>query len=120
MFPFRSRRPSSRPVVVLTGASSGIGRATALAFAGQGAQLVLAARGREALEQVAAECELAGARAIAVPTDVTDIKAVRGLAGAAVERFGGIDVWINNVGTGAVGAFDSTPMEAHRRVIESN
>lgn len=109
-----------RPVVVLTGASSGIGRATALAFAAEGAHLVLAARGKEALDAVAEECQRAGARAIAVPTDVTDIKAVRALASAAVERFGGIDVWINNVGTGAVGAFDSTPMATHRRVIETN
>jgi NAD(P)-dependent dehydrogenase (short-subunit alcohol dehydrogenase family) len=115
----RSTLPPS-PVVVITGASSGMGRATALAFAQQRARLVLAARGVEALERVVAQCARMGAQAIAVPTDVTDAKAVRALAGAALRRFGGIDVWINNVGVGAVGRFEATPMEAHRRVVEAN
>lgn len=107
-------------VTLVTGASSGIGRATALAFAQRRARLVLAARGVQALERVAAQCARLGAQAIAVPTDVTDPKAVRALAGAALRRFGGIDVWINNVGVGAVGRFEATPMEAHRRVLETN
>jgi short-subunit dehydrogenase len=115
-----STTPDSSPVVVLTGASSGIGRATALAFAREGARLVLAARGAEALDQVAAECERAGAQAIAVPTDVSDEQAVRRLADTAIQRCGRIDVWINNVGVGAVGAFDATPIEAHQRVIQTN
>ncbi len=108
------------PVVVVTGASSGIGRATAVAYAQDGARLVLAARSREPLQYVAAQCQKVGAQALVVPTDVTDAEAVAALAGAAVEAFGRIDVWINNVGTGAVGAFDSVPITAHRRVIESN
>ena len=112
--------PAFSPVVVLTGASSGIGRATAMAFAREGARLVLAARGLEALDRVAAECENAGAQALAVPTDVTDADALRRLASAAIERFGHIDVWINNVGVGAVGAFDTTPVEAHQRIVECN
>ena len=107
-------------VVVLTGASSGIGRATALAFAREGAHLLLAARGREALDRVAAECKSAGAQALVVAGDVTDADTMRYLASTAIERFGHIDVWINNAGTGAVGAFDATPIEAHQRVIESN
>jgi short-subunit dehydrogenase len=111
---------SSFPVVVITGASSGIGRATALAFARQRARLVLAARNAEALELVAAQCSRLGAQTLVVPTDVADAKAVRALAAAALRRFGGIDVWVNNVGVGAVGRFEATPMEAHRRIIESN
>ena len=108
------------PVVVLTGASSGIGHATALAFACQGAKLVLAARGAEALDKVAAECRLLDAEALAVPTDVTDASAMRALADAAIGRYGRIDVWINNVGIGAVGAFDATPIEAHQQIIAAN
>lgn len=115
---FLNSTPS--PVVVLTGASSGIGHAAALAFARQGAQLVLAARGAEALDKVAAECRLLDADALAVPTDVTDADAMRALANAAIGRYGRIDVWINNVGIGAVGAFDATPIEAHQQIIAAN
>ena len=107
-------------VVVLTGASSGIGRATAHALAQHGASIVLAARDRAALDAVAAECAQYGVDTLVVPTDVTDADAVRALADAAIARFGHIDAWINNVGIGAVGLFDATPMQAHRRVIESN
>ena len=112
--------PSPGPVVVLTGASSGIGRATALAFADAGACLVLAARGPEALGAVAAECRAAGASVLAVPTDVTDAAAVSRLAENALRHFGHVDVWINNVGVGAIGRFEQTPLESHRRVIEAN
>jgi NAD(P)-dependent dehydrogenase (short-subunit alcohol dehydrogenase family) len=108
------------PVVVLTGASSGIGRATAHELARGGARLVLAARDSRSLEDVAQECERLGGTAAVVPTDVTIDASVRALADQAVQRFGHFDVWINNVGVGAVGRFDSTPLEAHRRVIESN
>jgi short-subunit dehydrogenase len=106
--------------VVLVGASSGIGRAAALAFAREGAQVVLAGRRESALQEVAAQCEALGAQTLVVTTDVTDAEAVKNLAGAAAARFGGIDIWVNNVGVGAVGHFVDTPIEAHRRVIESN
>jgi short-subunit dehydrogenase len=105
--------------VVITGASSGNGRAAALAFARRGARLALAARGA-ALLDVAKECEAVGAKAVAVPTDVTDVAAVRRLASAASNQLGPIRVWINNAGVGAVGSFTDTPIEAHRRVIETN
>jgi NAD(P)-dependent dehydrogenase (short-subunit alcohol dehydrogenase family) len=57
---------------------------------------------------------------LAVPTDVTDAAAVRRLAENAIRHFGTVDVWINNVGVGAIGRFDLTPLESHRRVIETN
>lgn len=106
--------------VVITGASSGIGEAAAEAFARAGARLVLAARGKEALERVAARCREIGVAALAVPTDVTDAEAVRHLAERAVAFGGGIDVWVSNVGVGAVGRFHEVPMAAHEQVIRAN
>jgi NAD(P)-dependent dehydrogenase (short-subunit alcohol dehydrogenase family) len=107
-------------VVVLTGASSGLGRAAAVEFARQGAKLVLAARGLPALEEVAARCRAAGSQAIAVQTDVTREEEVRGLAARALELTGRIDVWINNAGVTAFAPLLEGPFEDHRRVIETN
>jgi NAD(P)-dependent dehydrogenase (short-subunit alcohol dehydrogenase family) len=107
-------------VVGVTGASNGIGRATGLAFAERGARVVLAARRADALEELARECEAAGGPALAVPTDVTDEAAVAELARRAVERFGRIDVWVNNAGVYLLGLLEATPPEAFRRVLETN
>ena len=113
-------RPLRGVVVVITGASSGNGRAAAHAFAREGARLVLAARRRAALEEAVIECERLGAQAIAVPTDVADADAVEKLAQAAVSRFGGIDVWINNAAVLHFGRIDETPVEVLHRVVETN
>jgi NAD(P)-dependent dehydrogenase (short-subunit alcohol dehydrogenase family) len=107
-------------VVVITGASSGIGRAAAYLFADEGSRLVLAARAERPLNDVAAECERRGTRAAAVPTDVRDEDAVERLAQAAVERFGRLDVWVSGAGVMAYGHFEEVPAEIFRAVIETN
>ncbi len=83
---------------VVTGASRGLGRAIALAFAEQGAGVLLAARNRADLETVRSEIVARGGRAAVQPTDVTDIEQLGAAAAAAVSHFGKIDVWVNNAG----------------------
>ncbi len=113
-------RERSSSVVVVTGASSGIGRATALAFAEAGASLVLAARREEALREAAAQCEERGARAVAVATDVRDQAAVDRLEQAAHERFGRLDVWVNDAAVHLFARFDEAPADLWREVMEVN
>jgi len=115
-----SRRTLRGAVVVLVGASSGIGRATALAFAEHGARLVLAARSGQALDEVTRACTARGAVALAVPTEVVDAAAVDTLAEVAVERFGRIDVWVHDASTLIAGALEATPPEEARRLVDVN
>jgi len=113
-------RKLSDSVVVITGASSGIGRAAALAFAERGGTVVLAARRADVLEEVAEACGRKGARTLAMPTDVTDEGAVRALARETIEAFGRIDVWVNNAGVSLFARFEEAPPEAFRQVLETN
>jgi NAD(P)-dependent dehydrogenase (short-subunit alcohol dehydrogenase family) len=110
----------SDQVIVITGASSGIGRATAVAAAAQGARVVLAARNARDLEELASEIARAGGAAIAVPTDVTDFVRVQALADRAVQEFGRIDCWINNAAVSMYGAFDDVSLEDFRRIMDVN
>ncbi|SHN38698.1 SDR family oxidoreductase [Chitinophaga sp. CF418] len=107
-------------VIVITGASSGAGRTIALHLAQDGAFPVLASRNEAALEELATECRDLGTKALVVPTDVTDHSSVRHLARAAFEWKGRIDVWVNNAGVLAAGAFEKMPWENHQRVIATN
>ena len=112
--------PVAGQCVVLTGASSGIGRATALELAGQGARLILAARRADAVEDTAQRCRALGASATALVCDVTLEADVARVASHALEQAGRIDVWINNAGVTAFGALESTPLPELRRVVETN
>lgn len=107
-------------VAVITGASSGIGRATALLFASRGASVALASRRARPLEDLARQCEQVGGKAIAVPTDVADEAAVARLAEHAVEAFGGIDVWVNNAAVACFATVEETPTDVFRRLLDVN
>jgi short-subunit dehydrogenase len=106
--------------VVIMGASSGIGAATALAFAREGAQLVLGARGKEGLDDIVQRCRRAGGQAEAVVVDALDADAVAAFARRARAILGRIDLWYSNVGAGVVGKYAEVPMREHRRIIETN
>ncbi|GGK78495.1 SDR family oxidoreductase [Rufibacter glacialis] len=107
-------------IAVITGASSGIGRATAYEFARRGYQLVLAARFGAGLEEVAEKCNRLGGQAIAVPTDVAKEEEVNALAYQAQSSFGGFDVWVNNAAVGLFGRFEEIPTEDIRQLMEVN
>jgi NAD(P)-dependent dehydrogenase (short-subunit alcohol dehydrogenase family) len=113
-------RPLTQQVVVITGAGPGIGRETALTFASRGASVVVAARGRHALDSLVAEMERLGGRGLAVPADVSDYAQVEALAGRAVEEFGRIDTWVNNAAISTYGTVEQMAPEELRRVIEVN
>jgi short-subunit dehydrogenase len=113
-------RPLEEAVVVVTGASSGIGRAAALRLSRRVRGLALCARSEEALAEVAAECDGFGAETLHRTLDVSDEEAVEAFAAAVVERFGRIDVWVNNAGTIAYGSFEEIPSKVFRQIVETN
>lgn len=115
-----SLKPLSEQVIVITGASSGIGLATAQMAAGHGARLVLASRNEEVLSKVVSEITAAGGQAIYVVADVGDRAQVQAIAAAAIEHFGGFDTWVNNAGLGIVGRIEDGNEGDFRRLFDTN
>ncbi|HSD65697.1 MAG TPA: SDR family oxidoreductase [Vicinamibacteria bacterium] len=108
-------------VVVVTGASQGIGKALCLELAGQRPKLVLAARDAAALAAAEEECRARGAETLVVPTDVSDEAACRSLVERTVERFSGVDALVNNAGVGMLARFeDVTDLSLYERLMRVN
>src|SRR5688572_844020 len=105
-------------VVVITGASAGVGRATARAFAQRGAKIGLVARGRDGLEGTREEIERAGGSALVLPTDVASAEQVEAAAQAVEENFGPIDIWINNAMVSVFSPIKEMTAEEFKRVTE--
>ncbi|WP_442591387.1 SDR family oxidoreductase [Pedobacter sp. AW31-3R] len=106
--------------IVITGATSGAGRAIALAFAQRKEKLVLASRNLTALEEIAAECESLGAEVKYIQADVTESGDMISVAAMADDFGGGVDVWVNNAGVLAAGLFEETPVVVLDQVIKTN
>lgn len=105
---------------VVVGASSGIGQGVALRLGELRANVVLAARRTDLLEEVATKIRAAGGQALVVTTDVGQADQVRALADAALQRFGRIDVWMNIAGVGATGRFWDVPLADYSRIVDTN
>ena len=110
---------TSSKIALITGAGSGIGRASAVALAENGWSVVLAGRRKDALEETAGMLP-AGAQSLVVPTDVRDVDQIRALFAATKERFGRLDLLFNNAGLGAGGPIESLEIERWRQVVETN
>ena len=113
-------KPIDRQTIVITGATSGNGLATAQEAAARGASLVLAARNAEALEEIARELRAKGARVAVCPADVAVDEDVETIAQTAIDDFGGFDTWVNNAAAPIFGRMDDIPMEDHRRIFDVN
>lgn len=115
-----SLRPLDQQVMVITGASSGIGLATAQAAASQRAKLVLAARSEHALKKIAEDINAAGGEAVYVVADVGNQRQVEQIALTALQRFGRIDTWINDAGVSIYGKLTMVSEEDSRRLFDTN
>jgi short-subunit dehydrogenase len=113
-------KPLNEQVVVITGASSGIGRETALYLAGKGATVVAAARREDALDSLVSEIEALGGTAKVIPTDVSVWEEVDALATGAREAYGRIDTWVNNAGVLIVGEFEKTGLAEAHTLFDTN
>jgi short-subunit dehydrogenase len=113
-------KPLDQQVIVITGASSGIGLATAQAAAREGAKLVLAARSGQTLDDVVQQLNAEGCEAVAVVADVSDRRQVERIAETALQRFGRIDTWVNDAAVSIYGRLDEVKDEDSRRLFDIN
>ena len=113
-------KPISQQVVAIVGASSGIGRETALQFAKKGAKVVVAARSQSGLESLVSEIKLFGGDATAIVADVSEFDQVKAIADKAVEVYGRLDTWVHSAATGVLAPFDQITPEEFKRVIDVN
>lgn len=122
MYGMKHKRPKplNQQVIVITGASSGIGLTTARMAARRGARVVMAARNTGDLEAAASEINVNGIKAIAVTTDVADPDAVDRLGEAALKAFGTVDTWVNNAGLSIYGKLDEVPLADKRKLFDIN
>ena len=107
-------------IIVVVGASSGLGRGAAFKLAREGATVIVAARRKTMLDGLVVEIEKAGGAALAVETDVSNASDIVRLLQKTVSQFGRVDIWVNNVGAGAIGFFWDIPIEDHARVVDVN
>jgi len=113
-------KPIDQQVIVITGASSGIGLATAAAAAQRGAIVALLARSEQTLHELVDDINASGGRAIAIAVDVGDIDAMQAAAQAVVTEFGRIDTWVNNAGVSIYGMLENTNLDDARRLFDTN
>lgn len=113
-------KPLNQQVIVITGASSGIGLVTARMAAQKGAKLILAARNEEALKQLTDELSKSGAKAAYVVTDVGDETQMKHVAEVAIAEFGGFDTWVNNAGVSIFGIITDVSIEDMKRMFDTN
>jgi len=113
-------KPISQQIVAVVGASSGIGRLTALEFATKGAKVVVSARSQEGLETLVKEIQSQGGEAVAVVADVKNFEQVKAIADKAIEQYGRLDTWVHAAATGILAPFEKITPEEFQQIIDVN
>ena len=113
-------KPIDQQVVTVVGASSGIGRETAIQFAARGAKLIVSSRSEPGLDSLVDEIRQMGGEALGVPADVTNFEQVKAIADRAIQQYGRLDTWVHLAAINLYATFEQTTPEAFKRVIDVN